>query len=58
MKRIGKETKSGLKLKRKLALVHTTIRDLTPMQLQQVNGGTDTTFVTFTCPPCSNVYTE
>jgi len=57
MKRIGKKTKSGLKLKRRLDLVRTTIRDLTPMQLQQVNGGTDTIFVTFNCP-CGNIYTR
>jgi hypothetical protein len=39
MKRTSANNKPGLKLKRKLQLVRTTIRELTPSQLEQVNGG-------------------
>jgi hypothetical protein len=38
MKRTGRK-KPKLTLKRRLELVRTTIRDLTPTQLEQVNGG-------------------
>ena len=34
-----KRTSLKLKLKRHLALVRTTVRELTPEQLKQVNGG-------------------
>jgi hypothetical protein len=42
MKRNSPKTKRDLKLKRRLELVRTTIRELTPTQLGQVNGGTET----------------
>jgi hypothetical protein len=39
MKRTSTKNKKELKLERRLALVRTTIRDLTPNQLEQANGG-------------------
>jgi hypothetical protein len=39
MKRTNKKNQKELKLERRLALVRTTIRDLSPNQLGQVNGG-------------------
>jgi len=39
MKRTNKKNQKELKLERRLALVRTTIRDLSPKQLTQVNGG-------------------
>jgi hypothetical protein len=39
MKRTGAKNKQEKQLKRRLDLVRTTIRELTPAQLQQVNGG-------------------
>jgi len=41
MKRTSMKNKQ-LELKRRLALVRTTIRELTPVQLGRVNGGADT----------------
>jgi hypothetical protein len=52
-----KRTKLEMKLNKRLNLVRTTICELTPTELRQVNGGT---MVTFTCTdncPCSNPYT-
>jgi hypothetical protein len=50
-----KRTKLDLRLKRQLKLVRDTVRELTPSQLQQVNGGN---FETFTCTPsCSDPVT-
>lgn len=34
-----KRTNTKLQLKRRLELVRTTVRELTPVQLQQVQGG-------------------
>jgi hypothetical protein len=64
-----KRTKLELKLRPRLALIRDTLRELTPTQLRQVNGG-DTTLVTNTCPsqscitcdpdicpPCGNPWT-
>ncbi|HWU87525.1 MAG TPA: class I lanthipeptide [Kofleriaceae bacterium] len=39
MKRTSNKDKPELLLKRRLQLVRTTIRELTPAQLEQVNGG-------------------
>jgi len=39
MKRTNKKNQKELQLGRRLALVRTTIRDLSPNQLGQVNGG-------------------
>jgi len=39
MKRTSPKNKPELMLKRKLQLVRTTIRELTPSQLSHVNGG-------------------
>ena len=39
MKRTNKKNQKVLKLERHLALVRTTIRDLSANQLTQVNGG-------------------
>jgi hypothetical protein len=39
MKRTNRKNQKELKLERRLALVRTTIRDLSPTQLAQVNGG-------------------
>ncbi len=39
MKRTNKKNQKELKLERRLALVRSTIRDLSPNQLEQVNGG-------------------
>jgi len=40
MKRTNKKNQKELKLGRRLALVRTTMRNLSPNQLGQVNGGT------------------
>jgi hypothetical protein len=52
MKRTVIKNKKALKLERRLALVRTTIRELRPNQLEQVNGG-DTEFIT----TCHLIYT-
>jgi hypothetical protein len=39
MKPTNKKNQKELKLERRLALLRTTIRDLSPNQLTQVNGG-------------------
>lgn len=39
MKRTNKKNQKELKLERRLALVRSTIRDLSPNQLEQVHGG-------------------
>lgn len=39
MKRTNTKNRKELKLQQRLALVRTTIRDLSPSQLGQVNGG-------------------
>jgi len=51
MKRTGAKDKNkrDLKLKRRLELVRTTIRELTPAQLDHVNGGTDGGYVETGC---------
>jgi hypothetical protein len=50
-----KRLKLELKLKRQLNLVRSTVRKLTPEELEQVRGGE----ATLTCPPtCSTPYTE
>jgi hypothetical protein len=41
MKRTSAKNKPELKLKRTLQLVRTTIRELSPSQLEQVNGGNE-----------------
>jgi hypothetical protein len=38
MKRTTLKNKRGLKLERRLELVRTTIRELTPLQLERANG--------------------
>lgn len=48
MKRTVTKIKKELKLQRRLALVRTTIRELRPNQLEQVNGG-DTEILPTTC---------
>ncbi len=46
-----KRTNVNLKLKRRLELVRMTIRELTPAQLGQVNGGEEESeLVTYMCP--------
>jgi hypothetical protein len=42
MKRTGIKNQREQKLERRLELVRTTIRELTPTELQQVQGGTGT----------------
>lgn len=54
MKRTVLKNKKALKLERRLALVRTTIRELRPSQLEQVNGG-DTEEAAITT--CHLVYT-
>lgn len=56
MKRTSPKNKPELMLKRKLQLVRTTIRELTPAQLEQVNGGgpEEEEYA----PGCSNPYTR
>ncbi len=49
MKRTGAMKKLELKVKRRLELVRTTIRELTPTQLGQVNGGETEDMATLTC---------
>ena len=49
MKRTGAMKKLELKVKRRLELVRTTIRELTPTQLEHVNGGVEENFATLTC---------
>jgi hypothetical protein len=39
MKRNATKNKLGLKLERRLELVRTTLRELTPAELERVNGG-------------------
>jgi hypothetical protein len=41
MKRTGLKNKQELKLKRRLELVRNTIRELTPTELERVNGGNE-----------------
>ena len=41
MKRTGAKRNQGSNLNRRLELVRTTIRELTPTQLEQINGGTE-----------------
>lgn len=55
MKRNSAIKKLDLKLKRRLELVRTTVRQLTPTELRQVNGG-ETENATYTCPTktCNN----
>jgi hypothetical protein len=43
MKRIGTKQNQESNLNRRLELVRTTIRELTPTQLGQINGGTEAT---------------
>jgi hypothetical protein len=40
MKRTNAKDRRDLKLKQRLALVRTTVRVLTPTELEHVNGGT------------------
>jgi hypothetical protein len=58
MKRISVKSKK-LDLKRRLELVRTTVRELTPAQLGQANGGgemePDATF--WACPTKCGIYT-
>lgn len=42
MKRTNPNNQKNIKLKRRLELIRTTVRDLTPEQLTQVKGGTET----------------
>ncbi|HSK05178.1 MAG TPA: hypothetical protein VK932_28210 [Kofleriaceae bacterium] len=42
MKRTNAKDKRDLKLKQRLALVRTTVRVLTPTELEHINGGTET----------------
>jgi hypothetical protein len=51
VKDISPMKRTGLKLKLKthLALVRTTVRELTPDQLKQVNGGGDLEYITYGC---------
>jgi hypothetical protein len=49
-----KRTKVELKLKRRLELIRTTVRELSPEQLRDPKGGA----ATYTCDPsCSDPYT-
>jgi hypothetical protein len=41
MKRTNAKDRRDLKLKQRLALVRTTVRVLTPTELEHVNGGTE-----------------
>jgi hypothetical protein len=44
-----KRTNTKLELKRRLELLRTTVRELTPAQLQQVNGGNATAMCISKC---------
>lgn len=55
MKRTSVLKKPQLKLRRRLELVRTTIRELSPAQLGRVDGGTGLCYGTFTCPTKSCV---
>jgi hypothetical protein len=50
MKKTNTKNQNGLKLERRLALVRTTIRELNPNQLEEVNGGSNLVEPT-TCNP-------
>ena len=52
MKRTTVMKKSEIKIQRRLELVRTTIRELTPTQLRRVNGGDEESggLVTYECP--------
>ena len=56
MKRNGTQNKQEQKLKRRLELVRTTIRELTPGELDRVNGGTESYSIPSLCdcPPYTN----
>ena len=41
MKRTNAKDRRDLKLKQRLALVRTTVRVLTPTELEHINGGTE-----------------
>jgi len=51
-KLIMKRTNTQLKLKRRLELVRTTVRELTPEQLAQVNGGNTEKMASASCVQC------
>jgi len=49
MKRTSKTNQKELKLERRLALVRTTIRELSPNQLEQAYGGDEEVEAPTTC---------
>jgi len=55
MKQANSKNEASLKLDRRLMLVRTTIRELNPAQLQEVNGGWGANAMVF--PTCSEVMT-
>ena len=57
MKRSNQKNNQNIKLKRHLELIRTTVRDLTPAQLAQVKGGTETNGEGGDDPFCPPLYT-
>lgn len=58
MKRTSLKAKRNIKLKRRLELVRTTIRELTPAQLEQINGGNTEPQPMPDAPGCIRPYTQ
>jgi hypothetical protein len=57
MKRTAMKSKLGLKLERRLELVRTTLRELTPAEMERVNGAYAAGAPTAGCGTnCGNVY--
>ncbi|HEX2689761.1 MAG TPA: hypothetical protein VHN14_24250 [Kofleriaceae bacterium] len=54
MKQTNTNMKQALKIKRRLELVRTKIRELTPAQLEQVGGGSN---LEDGPPTCTPIYT-
>jgi hypothetical protein len=57
MRRTIMKNKKELKLEKRLALVRTTIRELRPNQLAEVNGGSVHEAAPEWPPGCSAIYT-
>ena len=57
MKPTNTKNQKELKLLRRLEVVRTTIRELSPSQLGDVNGGSAIAYTVEWPPACSNIYT-